>query len=202
VKERISLAYEALVDGAKHWWITRESGEGPLCWWQPDSEGSPCGDDALPRQPRACMVIKVALSADEAVVTQHWKLVAISKLDSDSLFITMRHIMPWLRGLSSAKDGCTKRGVTAQEFFSRLDAGMFSYTTGCACTGVAVCYACSRVNINSRRFLVQDRYQGAYPRGRGHWFSGATDAVRDIAHGQLMWLSCCCGPHDHVCTVM
>jgi hypothetical protein len=196
MNESVSLTCEALVNNARRWSITCESGTGPLCWWDPtDTAGSPCWDDSLKRLPKAYVVIKVALSAIDALVTRRWKAVAIGVLEPDSLSTTMRHIMPWLQRLPATRDGSIRRGTIVREFFSLLNAGMFSLVHGCSCTGVSVCCACCRVNFNKRRFVTQHRYQGTSPCGPGHWFIGTTDAVGDIVHGQLMWLSCGCGPH-------
>lgn len=202
MEERVSLTCEALVDNQKLWWITRESGRRPLCWWQPtEPADSSCGDNSVQHRSGACLIIKVALGVSDAVVTQRLEAVAIGKLEPHSLNISMRHIMRWLQRLPVAKDGCMKRGQATQEFFSCLNEGMFSLATGCACTGVAVCRECCRVHVNSRSFLVQGHYQCDHPLGRDHWFSGVTDAVGDVAHGQLVWLSCYCGENAPICTV-
>jgi hypothetical protein len=202
VNERVSLTCEALVSNARCWSITRESGDGPICWWDPnDVMGSPCWSRSLKPLPRAYLVVKVALSAVDALVTRRWKVVAISVLEPETLSVTVQHIVPWLERLPLTRDSCIRRGVEVRDFFSLLSAGMFSLDVGCTCTGISVCLACCRVNRNNRRFLTQGRFQGECPRGRDHWFYGMTDAVGDIAHGQEMWLSCSCGPYVQECVV-
>jgi hypothetical protein len=83
-----------------------------------------------------------------------------------------------------------------------LDDGMFSADADCMCRGIAVCRACRRIDYNSRRLITQHRYQGDHPRGKEHWFGGRTDAVGDVAHGQLMWLSCNYSPRIQECIVL
>jgi hypothetical protein len=182
--------------------MTRESGKGPLCWWDPnDAAGLPCWTDAMERLPSAYLIFKVALSAIDALVTRRWKVVAIGMLEPDSVSIAMQHILPWLAQLPSTRDSSIRRGIEVKEFFSLLNAGMFSLITGCMCTGISVCCACRRVEFDQRKFVTQDCYKGVNPRGSGHWFSGTTHAVGDIAHGNLMWLACSCSSHTPECIV-
>jgi hypothetical protein len=195
----VSLTCGVLVNNTRCWSITRESGKGPICWR--DAASSPCWQDGSRRLPKAYIVLKVGLSAIDALVTRRWKVVAISILEPDSLSTTVRRIMPWLQQLPPTRDTSIRRGAAVREFFSLLNAGMYSLVDGCMCTGVSVCCACCRVNFHNRRFVTRHRYQGTYPCGPDHWFLGTTDAVGDIAHGQLMWLCCGCDPHVQECTV-
>jgi hypothetical protein len=202
VTERVSLTCEALVNNTRRWTITRESGKGPLCWSDPnDVVGSPCSINTIENLARAYIIIKVALSAIDALVTRRWKVVAIGILEADSVSIAMQHIMPWLAQLPATRDNSIRRGIEVREFFSLLDAGMFSLVAGYTCTGISVCCACRRVGFDQRRFLTQDCYEGKSPRGLGHWFSGMTDAVGDIAHGHMMWLGCSCNSRTQECAV-
>jgi hypothetical protein len=88
-----------------------------------------------------------------------------------------------------------------REFFSLLDAGMFSLVADCTCTGISVCCGCRRMDFDQRRSLTQDCYEGKSPSGLGHLFSGMTDGVGDNAHGHMMWLGCSCNLRAQGCVV-
>jgi hypothetical protein len=201
-KERTSLTCEALANSTRRWTITRESGKGPLCWWDShDAAGLPCWINTMECLPKAYIVIKVALSAVDALVTRRWKVVTIAILEPHSFYTIIQHILPWLGQLPATRDISIGRGIEVREFFSLLNAGMFSLAAGCTCTGISICCACRRVDINQRKFVTQDCYEGKNPRGPDHWFSGMTDAVGDIAHGRLMWLACSCSSRAQECIV-
>jgi hypothetical protein len=197
MKQRVSLTCEVHVDNARCWSITRESGKGPLC--QNDGVDLPCWNAALEHIPRPYVVIKVALSAIDALITRCRKVVAIGALEPDSLSITIQRIIPWLQRMPATTDSSIRRGIAVQDFFSLLNAGMFSLAVGCTCTGVSICCTCRRATVDKRRFLTQNRFQGGFPRGPDHWFDGTTDAVGNIAHGPLMWLKCSCSPGVQEC---
>ncbi|KAF2022628.1 hypothetical protein EK21DRAFT_95557 [Setomelanomma holmii] len=197
IKACVSLTYEAFEDGAECWWLTAESGRGPICWEQEPQAGRSCGGSLLQAPRRSYLVVKAALGANGAVATQLWKLVAIAQLNPDSLRAGMQ-IVRRLRGIPTTTQDCRKRGEAVQELFDGLDAGQFSLP-GCPCACAAalgtICPGCRDVSVGERRFVVQDRFLGYHPRGAKHWFSGLTDAVGDVAHLQLPWLTCCCGTH-------
>jgi hypothetical protein len=199
----VSLTCEVQVNNDRLWWLTRESGRAAHCWWQPsDGARSSCGDDCGSLTAKAYIVIKVALNAIDAIVARRWKVVAICALEPGSARAIERHILPWLRKLPPSQHSRFTRGSSVREFFSLLDEGMFSADDDCMCRGIAVCRACRRIDVKSRRIMTQHHYQGSRPRGKGHWFEGRTDAVGDIAHGQMMWLSCHCGPQVQECIVV
>ena len=138
-RERVSLTCEVQVNNDRLWWLTRES-----------------GDICEPQTAKACIAIKVVLNAMDAVVTRCWKVVAICALEPSSMYAVRRRIMPWLRQLPPSRHLHIARGHSVREFYSLLNEGMFTAVdSDCTCSGLAVCRACRRINVNSRRFFTQ-----------------------------------------------
>jgi hypothetical protein len=196
----VSLTCEALEDGTESWWLTGESGRGPICWEQDPYTDRTCGGGRLQALRKSYLVLKAALGAHGAVIAQRWKYVAIAELDRDSLQIAREQVLFRLRRIPSSAQDCTKRGEAVQHLFSGLAGGLFSmpgHACTCAVDAGIICPNCR--GFSERRFVVQDRFRGHSPHGAGHWFSGFTDAVGDAAHMQLPWLRCCCGTAFPTC---
>ena len=203
VKANVSLTYETLEDCSEHWWLTWENGQGPICWWQePQSLQRLCGGSDSHIPPKAYLVVKAGAGPSGAIAAGRWKHVVFGELNLETLNATLSRIIPWLRNLPSAAQDCKGRGISIQGFYRSLDAGLYSLTSHCTCTDTGVCGGCREAHLSASRFVAQHQFQGPYPRGPLHWFSGVSAAVGDVAHRQLPWLRCCCGGNLQPCTVL
>ena len=73
--------------------------------------------------------------------------------------------------------------------FTALDQGMFSRGAFCFCAlGVGLCDWCEEVDEEQRMFVRQPRYEGRYPRGRRHWWTGLTDCAGEVSG--VPWTQC------------
>lgn len=65
----------------------------------------------------------------------------------------------------------------------------FSGSADCGCG--QLCNACSSKNELESRYLLQACYEGLYPLGEDHWWTGVTDAV-PFCNGfrRFRWLAC------------
>jgi hypothetical protein len=199
VSEHVSLSCELLEHGMESWWLTRENGQGPICWEL--SAGRPlqtCGGGSICVRPKAYVVVKAALGTRGAINATKWKYALFGELSRETLHVAMEQIIRWLRRVPTVAQDCEGRGLLVQALFDRMDAGLFS----CVCEDCDVRHACYNLNIQAGKFVVQDKFQGAYPRGHEHWFTGISAAAGDVAHQQLPWLSCYCGSGRQYCSVM
>jgi hypothetical protein len=76
-------------------------------------------------------------------------------------------------------------------FMSLLSRGGYSSDDSCRCRVGSICNLCDRVPEWLHRFVVQDMYEGVYPKGRRHWFTGVTDAIGEVSSWQRTWLCSC-----------
>jgi hypothetical protein len=179
----VSLTRSVALDGAVHWWLTKESGK--LAPWCGFDECMTCaalgGKDRL--QCCAYLVVKVqGPNRDYAV--------ALSLLSKEALEVAIGSVFPDVDRIV----GCGSAvSVSAQqlELFSLLHAGLYSSAAGCKCSvGAGVCTVCTKVRRTCRRFVWRDRFDGVFPLGPSHWFSGVTDACGDVGKSQIPWLFC------------
>lgn len=112
-----------------------------------------------------------------------WSEIAFARLSWDALAVVQYRLLPLLTRVYEVYATQISRVrmrrwlEEASAIFSWLDQGAFSSSFPCACVLTVLCSACSGREEESHRFVVQLRYQGVYPYGFHHWWTGLTDGV-------------------------
>jgi hypothetical protein len=176
----ISLTCEVNARGTE-WWLTRESGSRPVACGQHDCVVCSAAD-ITDVSVKGYIVVKITCEeGSEGVV--------ICELCIDGFDIVVEHIVK-----ESAALWCSEEGRWVDrlaELLCRLQRGAYSKKADCKCGMVAgVCAPCQFVKRNERRFVWRDRFDGVFPLGKEHWFSGVTDAVGTVCGGYMPWLFC------------
>lgn len=162
------------------WYLTKESGRVPV------SCSHSSGVLAKPMELRRSVLV-VQLSACWWATEIQWSEVAVARLTREALFVVERRFLPLLvrvwKDVVDVESDSMRRLVRrwfaeADAFFGLLDGGAFSTGFSCACVVTGVCKQCKQLEEESRRFIVQDRYEGVFPLGKEHWWTGVTDAVQ------------------------
>lgn len=163
-------------------WLCKESG------WLPPCERGSCEEKKIEEGARKAYLgvfprgYKMVSGADSGVVL-------LAELTEESVRICVEWVIPELRWLEGKRDSDHYRHARA--FFKSFTEGKFSSGAQCRCAGNGdwVCGACQVVARERRLFISSIRYEGLYPFGEGHWFTGVTDMCWAWS-GSYQWLFC------------
>jgi hypothetical protein len=182
-------------DGRVSWFLTKESGQVPDCA-EPEVCGCLEGHEGDSVQPTGYVIVKH--SASWWWSTVQWSEVIVGQLCRESLLVVERRVVLLLAMLRSSP--CVPVGVLASEEIATwvrlagavsalFDSGAFSSGFSCGCVITGVCDACRAVCGVRQRFESVFSYEGVFPYGNEHWWSGVTDGV-DCVRGSVLWLRC------------
>ncbi|KAF2675654.1 hypothetical protein K458DRAFT_206683 [Lentithecium fluviatile CBS 122367] len=171
------------------WWLTRESGRVPV--------GCVHGTvgEVRPAEVRKAYVA-VQVSAGWGLGGVQWSEVVFGLLSREALFVVETRVVKLALRVWEGVVQLGVRGGDAVACWCRearwlvclLDSGGFSTGFSCGCVLSSVCGRCAALPVGGRRFVEQDRFSGVFPRGRLHWWSGVTDAVK----GSVCQAGCFC----------
>ena len=93
--------------------------------------------------------------------------------------------------LSLYRVGGADFGAGRARLFGLLNAGLYSLQEGCMCSvRSGVCATCATVEPKRRGWAWRDCFDGAFPLGGNHWFTGVTEAAGCVGAAGLPWLMC------------
>jgi hypothetical protein len=197
VKQGVSLGCE-IGAGRARWWLTKESGCVPAGCWQ-GGDCRRCCEAVVLSGPRglvrAYVIVKIVSRLRHTV----WSSVVIGLLSVATLEVVVQNIVSPLAcvrlddvaGSRTEEFGRDYRTVAA--VLRQTSRGGYSSGVECRCAAGKVCAACKEQPADARSFVVQNRYAGVDPRGRGHWFRGVTDAIGEMSSWQSTWQIACHG---------
>jgi hypothetical protein len=127
---------------------------------------------------------------------EHGFSVVLSRLCGASLKVGRKTVFKEVDALVGAERGS---GVAERaEYFGLLHRGLYSMRGGLDCERAececsvkdGVCGRCRAVSHNERLFVWRECFDGLFPMGKGHWFSGVSDACGSVGAAGLPWLMC------------
>jgi hypothetical protein len=181
----MSVTFMVDVRGAISFWLTKESGQLPLC---EDPVDCGCGEETgvnVGTDVEPYVVILVSRVGDGCE-----EIYAVfSLLSRETLVICMEYVLYSFSVHTQLAAQC-KFAFPVEAAMRELQDGMFSAMDGCVCgEGNGVCTGCGLVPERGRRFVCQTRYAGHNPLGEQHWWTGVTDAADE--ESGVAWLRCC-----------
>jgi hypothetical protein len=176
----ISLTCFVDAKGAVQWWLTKESGQFPCL-------GDKAEEDLTYAEGLEVRCAYLVLKVRQVQGGHYVDFVVFAEMKARAFEVLVDTVLPYLGQV----DGCGRRdgaGPGTMSLMGCLDDGMFSHDEGCGCDLLhGVCSLCAAMAERYCRFLWQDRFDGVFPLGSGHWWTGVTDAV-GLVEGEL-WLS-------------
>jgi hypothetical protein len=184
-------------DGDVEWWLTVESGRVPMCV-SPTLCGCGGHESAVLSRAQRRGYVLLKVSASFWLRKLQWSEVIVGKLSAETLRVVRQRLAvlaahvrssPVLEAGDSGEQ-CLKRHVAlAGSLSSWLDGGAFSGSFPCACVLGHVCTSCRAVPESERRFVEQGCYDGMFPYGDDHWWTGVTDGAGEL-RGEKPWMMC------------
>lgn len=176
----VSVTCEVMYRGETLWWLTRESGRVPgrCC-----GACGRCGEEQEGSfiRPVAYVVLKGTFHIDSGLCRD----VAFARMSGVAVQAIREFVSEYMR---DGEDESERMRRTTEVMW-KLEAGLFSGGARCVCDPLrGVCDGCKVLPLISRRFVVQQRFLGVYPRGMRHWWSGITDAVGEADRFGRLWL--------------
>lgn len=172
-----SLTFVAGYESTGSWFLTVESGQVPAC------------AVAMTLGERRVIDGGVVLRGSFLIVQGKSHLLvnrsaaAIARLEA----VTLENVR---RLVVTQSDRIFRGGAAAVEaLLKALGNGWCSARIGCRCSWQRTCSGCSRVGLSERVFVKQVWYDGVFPLGREHWFTGVTDGVYYAEHAER-WYPC------------
>ena len=178
----VSVTFEVDLHGAITFWLTKESGLEPCHGWE---EPPNSAERRVCEEERKAYVAVIGWDiVDEAAVAD----VVFAALGKESLEVVMKAVLYSLSVQRQAVQFGMRCFRTA-DAFRALDDGMFSSGAECSCAlGAGMCKPCEDTGQDECMFVRQVCYEGRYPRGEGHWWTGLTDCAGEVCG--VWWLQC------------
>ncbi|KAF2623332.1 hypothetical protein BU25DRAFT_177440 [Macroventuria anomochaeta] len=166
------------------WFLTRESGELPVCY---DAKGCGCDQRRYTSNQlrRSYLVLKVGV-----LQGREWRdHVAVALLSEEAVCVAEAVARSCCQIVGGGGDAAQLASAMSGAFRA-LDDGAFSSGGGYSCRLDFLCKPCSEVPRKRRQFIWLVRFIGVRPWGEKHWFGGVTLAVGDVCPAKEPWLRC------------